>query len=129
MNVNPGECFAMVDIGHEKTSVCIIRDGLLRLFRSINLGGRYITEFLARDLETSFTEAQRIKHDISKVFGSEDRAKVMLLTSASLLNGQLLQQTQLSKSSSHQIRFQNLGKRTFKPHFYFGWSIAYTQYR
>ncbi len=72
MEINPGECFAMVDIGHEKTSVCIIRDGLLRLFRSINLGGRYITEFLARDLETSFTEAQRIKHEVSSVFCSTD---------------------------------------------------------
>lgn len=74
MKVNPGECFAMVDIGHEKTSVCIIRDGVLRLFRSINLGGRYITEFLARDLETTFQEAQRIKHSVSRVFCADDQA-------------------------------------------------------
>lgn len=64
----PGKCYALVDIGHEKTSVCIVRDGLLRMFRSINLGGRYITEFLSRDLEISFHEAQRAKHRVNRMF-------------------------------------------------------------
>lgn len=58
---------AMLDLGHEKTSVCIIRGGLLKMFRSVNLGGRYITEYLARDMQVSFMEAQRIKHDISQI--------------------------------------------------------------
>ena len=65
---------AMVDIGHDKTSVCIMKDGFLKMFRSINLGGRYITGFLARDLETSFSEAQRIKHRVSRVMTSADKA-------------------------------------------------------
>lgn len=67
LNLEQEGCFAMVDVGHEKTSVCIIRDGVLRMFRSINLGGRYITEFLARDLECDYYEAQRIKHRVSLV--------------------------------------------------------------
>jgi len=75
MPSNPGESFAMVDIGHEKTSVCIVRDGVLRLFRSINLGGRYITEFLARDFEISFHDAQRRKHEVSRVFCQKDPLK------------------------------------------------------
>ena len=54
--------YALVDIGNEKTTVCIVRNGLLRMFRSINLGGRYITDFLARDLQVDFAEAQRIKN-------------------------------------------------------------------
>ena len=37
------------------------------MFRSINLGGRYITDFLARDLQVDFAEAQRIKHAVSRV--------------------------------------------------------------
>lgn len=65
--------YALVDVGHEKTSVCIIRDGVLRMFRSINLGGRYITEFLSRDLECSFMEAQRTKHSISAVVTRDHR--------------------------------------------------------
>jgi type IV pilus assembly protein PilM len=70
LNVSPEECYAFVDIGNEKTSVCIVKDGVLRMFRSINLGGRYITDFLARDLECSFHEAQRWKHDVSTVMHS-----------------------------------------------------------
>jgi type IV pilus assembly protein PilM len=61
------ECISIVDIGHDKTSVCIIKNGVLRMFRSINLGGRYLSEFLARDLEVSFNEAQRIKHQVSQI--------------------------------------------------------------
>ncbi|MBP6218112.1 MAG: pilus assembly protein PilM [Oligoflexales bacterium] len=67
LEMDPGRCYGIVDIGHEKTSVCLVQSGILRMFRSINLGGRYITEFLARDLEISFTEAQRLKHRVSMV--------------------------------------------------------------
>ena len=67
LHINPEEVIALVDIGHEKTSVCIVRHGVLRLFRSINLGGRYITEFLARDLECDYFSAQRVKHRVSTV--------------------------------------------------------------
>lgn len=64
LEMDEDKSYGIVDVGHEKTSVCFIRNGVLRLFRSINLGGRYITEFLARDLETSFNEAQRVKHNV-----------------------------------------------------------------
>ena len=60
-------CYALIDVGHEKTSVCIVENGLLRMFRSINLGGRYITDFLTKDLEIGFEEAQIIKHRVSAV--------------------------------------------------------------
>ena len=74
MNMPAGQCCALVDVGHEKTSVCIVQDGVLRMFRSINLGGRYLTEFLARDLETNFAEAQRVKHRVSRVLCDDDQA-------------------------------------------------------
>jgi type IV pilus assembly protein PilM len=75
MNIPAGQCCALVDVGHEKTSVCIVQDGVLRMFRSINLGGRYLTEFLARDLETNFAEAQRVKHRVSRVLCDDDQAE------------------------------------------------------
>ncbi len=74
MNLPPGECLGLIDVGHEKTSVCIVQDGVLRMFRSINLGGRYLTEFLARDLETNFSEAQRVKHRVSRIICDGDQA-------------------------------------------------------
>ena len=72
IGLDPDGCSAIVDVGHEKTSVCIVQDGVLRMFRSINLGGRYISEFLARDLETNFSEAQRVKHRVSRVICADD---------------------------------------------------------
>lgn len=72
LDVEPEQCVGLVDVGHEKTSVCIVQDGVLRMFRSINLGGRYISEFLARDLETQFAEAQRVKHRVSQVLIEEN---------------------------------------------------------
>lgn len=65
--VDPEKCSAILDIGHEKTSICIVQGGLLKMFRSINIGGRYVTEFLARDLGISYHEAQRLKHRVSCV--------------------------------------------------------------
>lgn len=77
MNIPDDECYALVDVGNEKTSVCIIKGGVLRMFRSINLGGRYITDFLARDLDVNFHEAQRIKHQVSTVFYGNYRGEDM----------------------------------------------------
>lgn len=63
----PDELYAMVDFGHEKTSVCIMEGDMLRMFRTLNVGGKYITEVLARDLEISFEESQTIKHELSAI--------------------------------------------------------------
>ena len=68
-------CYATIDVGHEKTSICVFKDGVLRMFRSINLGGKYITEFLAKDMEVSFDEAQALKHRVSKVLYSGDNGE------------------------------------------------------
>ena len=68
-------CYATIDVGHEKTSICVFKDGVLRMFRSINLGGKYITEFLAKDMEISFEEAQSLKHKISRVLYSKDQGE------------------------------------------------------
>lgn len=72
LRLEPNECAAMVDIGHEKTSVCIVQSGLLKMFRSINIGGEYLTEFLSRDLECSISEAQSVKHRVSRLICEGD---------------------------------------------------------
>ncbi|MFK7823047.1 MAG: pilus assembly protein PilM [Oligoflexales bacterium] len=77
LEMEVGKCYGLVDVGHEKTSVCLVQDGVLRMFRSINLGGRYITEFLARDLEVSFNEAQRVKHRVSRMLTEQDAGSEM----------------------------------------------------
>ena len=67
LDMERGKVYGIVDIGHEKTSVCLVQDNVLRMFRSINLGGRYITDFISRDMQVSFEEAQRIKHEVSTI--------------------------------------------------------------
>jgi type IV pilus assembly protein PilM len=71
------ECVAMIDLGHEKTSICIVQNSVLKMFRSINLGGAFLTEFLARDLESSLEVAQEIKHRVSRVLTEEDQGADM----------------------------------------------------
>ena len=72
LHLDPEECVAMVDVGHEKTSICIVQNGVLKMFRSINMGGAFLTEFLARDLETSIAAAQEIKHRVSRLVCEAD---------------------------------------------------------
>jgi type IV pilus assembly protein PilM len=78
LDMEPGKIYSLIDVGHEKTSICMIQDGILRMFRSINLGGRYITEFLARDLEVSFEEAEALKHSISLMILESDHSQSKL---------------------------------------------------
>ncbi len=72
LRLAPDECVAMVDVGHEKTSICIVQAGVLKMFRSINMGGAFLTEFLARDLETNVQAAQEIKHRVSRLICDSD---------------------------------------------------------
>jgi type IV pilus assembly protein PilM len=72
MRLQPDECVALVDIGHEKTSVCVVQNGILKMFRSINLGGAFLTDFLSRDLEADTKTAQELKHRVSRVVSEAD---------------------------------------------------------
>ncbi len=75
LEMEENKCYGIVDVGHEKTSVCLVQNGMLRMFRAINLAGRYSTEFLSRDLLVSYNEAQKLKHSVSQVLvaGDEDQ--------------------------------------------------------
>ncbi len=74
LKLNPEEVVGLVDIGHEKTSVCLVQGDVLRMFRSINLGGKILTEFLARDLEVPYLKAQEIKHAAGRLDFEADPA-------------------------------------------------------
>ncbi len=74
LKLNPNEVVGLVDIGHEKTSLCLIQGDVLRMFRSINMGGKFLTEFLARDLEVPYLQAQEIKHATSRLDFEADPA-------------------------------------------------------
>ena len=71
MKMDEDELYGIIDIGHEKTSVCLIENGMLRMFRTLKVGGKYITEVLARDQEISFAKAQQMKHQLSCIAPEE----------------------------------------------------------
>ncbi|NBQ52924.1 MAG: hypothetical protein EBU49_05020 [Proteobacteria bacterium] len=77
LKLDPNEVVGLVDIGHEKTSVCLIQGDVLRMFRSINMGGKFLTEFLARDLEIPYLQAQELKHATGRLDFEADPATAL----------------------------------------------------
>ena len=62
----------VVDVGHQKTSVVLFKGERLVAARTIRMAGRYVTEFLAKNLGVTYGEAQRIKHAVSRIETSEN---------------------------------------------------------
>lgn len=58
-------CKLILDIGHLKTAMILINDNKFVTARTIRMGGRYITEILAKGLDVTYSEAQRLKHAVS----------------------------------------------------------------
>jgi len=53
---------ALIDIGHRKTTICILHNRRMDFIRTIPVGGQNLTRALRDDLGVSFDEAERIKH-------------------------------------------------------------------
>lgn len=58
-------CKLILDIGHLKTAMILVNDNKFVAARTIRMGGRYITEILAKGLDVTYSEAQRLKHAVS----------------------------------------------------------------
>jgi general secretion pathway protein L len=51
----------MLDLGHSKTTCCLLEDGRALASRTVRVGGRHLTEAIAADRGLSFEEAERAK--------------------------------------------------------------------
>ena len=51
----------LVDLGHRKTTLCLLVDGVARAARTVPIGGRVLTEALAREGNLEWDEAERVK--------------------------------------------------------------------
>jgi general secretion pathway protein L len=51
----------LADVGHRKTTFCLLLEGRPIAARSIPVGGRHVTEGLAQDLGLSWEEAEQVK--------------------------------------------------------------------
>jgi type IV pilus assembly protein PilM len=53
---------ALLDVGHQKSNLCLLVGGHAIALRRIPIGGHHLTQALARDRGCSFAQAQELKH-------------------------------------------------------------------
>lgn len=51
----------LIDLGHRKTTLCLLVNGVARAARTVPLGGRALTEAIARGSSVEWDEAERVK--------------------------------------------------------------------
>ncbi len=56
-------CHALIDIGHRKTSICLILDGVISFIRSVPFGGQDLTQALATAHGMDFEAAETFKRE------------------------------------------------------------------
>ena len=72
----------IADIGHEKTTFCALQDGRPVLARSIQVGGRAMTESIAAEMGLSFEDAEQRKcegHALGRGSGAESPGVVAII--------------------------------------------------
>jgi type IV pilus assembly protein PilM len=72
--VPPEGAYAIIDLGHEKTTVAICQGKNLSYVRAISIAGKMITERIAKALEVPYDEAERIKIEMGQVTGGQSEA-------------------------------------------------------
>ncbi|MDO8644509.1 MAG: pilus assembly protein PilM, partial [bacterium] len=63
----PEGAYAMINLGHEKTEVTVFQGPKLCYTRTLLVGGRKITEQIAKDLGVPFEEAEKIKIELGQL--------------------------------------------------------------
>jgi general secretion pathway protein L len=53
---------AIIDIGHRRTDICVVKDGKAVYARTIARGGHHLTETISRTWRITYEEAERAKH-------------------------------------------------------------------
>jgi general secretion pathway protein L len=53
---------AVIDVGHERTDVCVVASGRAAFVRTIARGGKALSEFIARTWQIPFDRAEAAKH-------------------------------------------------------------------
>lgn len=72
--VPPEGAYAIIDLGHEKTTVAVCQGKNLSYVRAISIAGRMMTEAIAKSLEVPYDEAERIKIEMGQVTSGQSEA-------------------------------------------------------
>ncbi len=64
--------YAIIDIGHEKTNICVMDGTKLQYVRSVTVGGLHFTKILQKVFKLNFEKADSLKQDRGKVSYNEE---------------------------------------------------------
>ncbi len=87
--VLPEGAYAIVDLGHEKTNICLFSGKELKSARTIMIGGRDLTKVVAEVLKVPETEAEKIKREMGQVGEGAQSADPMTRQVSEALKGPL----------------------------------------
>jgi general secretion pathway protein L len=76
----PAPCHAVLDFGHERTNICIVRDGNAIYARTIRRGGAQLTAAIAKAFNADLTRAEQAKRGEAFLAGPGRVANNPLLT-------------------------------------------------
>jgi general secretion pathway protein L len=65
--VPPEGAYAIIDLGHEKTTISICQGKQIAYVRAVSIAGKTITEAIAKELELPYDEAEKIKIDMGNL--------------------------------------------------------------
>jgi general secretion pathway protein L len=75
-----GACQAILDIGHQRTNVCIVRNGQALAARTIMRGGMHLTSAIAQAFGSSIDRAEQAKRSDAHLLTPEQPARTPLET-------------------------------------------------
>lgn len=64
--------YAIMDIGHEKTNICVMEGSKIKYVRSITMGGLHVTKAIQKAYKLSLEKAESLKMERGKVSLTED---------------------------------------------------------
>ncbi|HEY4393627.1 MAG TPA: pilus assembly protein PilM, partial [Polyangia bacterium] len=65
----PAPCYAVLDFGHERTNVCVVRDGNAIYARTIRRGGAQLTAAIAKSFNVDLERAEQAKRGEAFIAG------------------------------------------------------------
>lgn len=113
--VPPEGAFAIIDIGHEKTTIAIFLGKKLGYVRAISVAGNTITEAIAKKLGVPKEEAERLKIEMGQISGTvsemaDDLSKDVMSAIRSMVDELLLhiRQTIFSYNDMENVPVEGL---------------------
>ncbi len=94
----------IVDLGANSTDICIVKESIPYLNRSINVCGSSITEAISQKLGLAFEKAEQLKYDlgVATVNGSETEVPTIILNAIAPIINEIKYMLDLFRSSNNE---------------------------